>query len=264
MKNALTFLGLAILLIAFHTKAPVAVAACNWTNSATGYTAITCGIDAASSEYYDYSAAADDADNGYNVTIPNGVTVTVNAGTDASTLTKLGVGKFTLTGGGILAVSANFIQVSVGQKCYVLDSDADGYSATPTTCSTTGGAGYVRKNKLTATTVDCGDGSTSAKPGQTSYFTGTFTNGVNGALTHDWNCNGVETKQDSAIYTCAACTNGAGYASKQNLTTGFITAVPACNVSGTYYTVTSAVCQDPAVANCTAVSTNAAKTEACL
>lgn len=260
------FLTVFVLLI-FQTAAhSPAYAACNWAlNPANGaVTATTCGIDAASSEYYDYSSAADDATNGYTVTIPTAVTVTVNAGTSSSAKTFLGVGVFSMTGGTI-AVSSNFISVSVGSKCYVLDSDGDLYSPTPTTCSTTGGVGYIRKNKLTATTVDCGDASANAKPSQASYLTGTFTNGVNASLTHDWNCNGTETQQyPTATYTCASCTNGSGYGSTQNTTNGFQTSVPACNVAGTYYTVTNATCQDPAVAGCTGAYTTSSVTQACL
>ncbi len=272
MKKVITFIGCTVLLLIFHKTATTAFAACNWTITANGVTASTCGVDAASSEYYDYSAGADDATNAYNITIPNGVTVTVNAGTDSSHKTYLGSGQFTVTGSGTLAVSASNIVVSVGPKCYVPDCDSDGYSPTPQGCATTstmcadGTTAWKRKSKLTANTVDCGDiksNGENAHPGQASFFTGTFTNGVNASLTHDWDCSGTEVQQDSAIYTCAACTNGSGYASNINSTTGFITAVPACNTSGTYYTVTNGVCQDPAVANCSAVSTNAPKTEAC-
>lgn len=253
-----------ILLFGGTLGATRAEAACNWTlNPANGMHSMTysCGIDGQSIEYYDYSSSADDATNGYVLTVPTGYTLTINSGAVSNT-TTLGIGSINLTGGTV-SVGSSYAQMSIGSKCYVVDSDGDLYSPTPTTCAESGGAGYIRKNKLSATTVDCGDGSADAKPGQTSFFTGTFVNGVNGSLTHDWNCDGVETKEDSAIYTCASCTNGSGYASTRNTTTGFITAVPACNVSGTYYTVTNSTCQDPAVLNCNAVSTNAAKTEAC-
>lgn len=264
-KFILTIILFSALLVLGDVVQKKAYAACNWSNTASSVTAATCGIDAASSEYYDYSSGTDDATNGYTVVIPVSVTVTVNAGTNASTLTHLGVGKFTVTGGGTLAVSANYIKVDVGPKCYVYDGDADGYSATPTTCSTTGGAGYVRKNKLTSTAVDCGDGSATANPGQVTPQSTTFVNGVNALLTYDWNCNGTETKTyPTATYTCTACTNGSGYASTINSTNGFSGSVPACGAAGTYYTVTNATCRDPAVASCTGSYTTSSVTQTCL
>jgi hypothetical protein len=278
MKKALSVSFLAIFLLVLKGMSSPVEAACSWSlNPASGaVTASTCGIDAASSEYYDYSSATDDATNGYTVTIPAGVTVTVNAGTDSSHKTLLQLGKFSLTGGS-LAVSASNINVGVGLKCYVVDSDGDFYSPSPTTCSTTGGAGYIRRNKLLSTAVDCGDGNASAKPGQTTYATGTFVNGVNGALTHDWNCDGSETKGFNRIYSCNACTNGSGYASFQaalsgtqnagnseNATDGWLTSAPACNTAATRYTVTNATCKDPATADCSAAVTTASVTQACL
>ncbi len=266
MKKFFGTLGLIILLLALHRNDSVVYAACSWPlngSSGTGseVMAASCTVDAATSENYDYSSGADDATNGYAVTLGQYV-ITINSGTDASHQTILGVGSFSLTGTGSIAVAGSFTKVNPGAKCYVLDSDGDLYSPTPTTCSTTGGAGYVRKNKLAATTVDCGDGDANAKPGQTTYFTGTFVNGVNALLTHDWNCDGTETQQYTAVYACNACTNGSGYASTQNTVTGFAS-VPACGVSGTYYTVTNSTCQDPAAASCTGAYTTSTVTQAC-
>ncbi len=263
MKKLLTVFSFVLFLVTLQNISPHALAACNWTNNTSGVTATTCGIDGQSSEYYDYSAGADDATNGYNVTIPNGVTVTVNAGI-VSALTHLGVGKFTFTGGGTLAVSSNYIAVTVGPKCYVLDSDADGYSPSPNTCSTTGGVGYVRKNKLTSTAVDCSDANATAHPGQTTPSSGTFTNTATG-LSYDWNCDGVQTQTyATATYSCTACTNSGGYASTINTTNGYSGSVPACGAAGTYYTVTNATCQNPAVASCTGAYTTASVTQTCL
>jgi len=258
------FISTAILfLLAFHPFTRETRAACSWTyNAAGGVTASTCGVDGQASEYYDYSSATDDATNGYIVTIPNGVTVTVNAGS-SGTFTKLGVGSFNLTGGGTLAVSANYIQVTTGAKCYVYDGDSDGYSVNPTTCNTTGGAGYIRKNKLSSTTADCGDGNSTAKPGQTTAYTTTFTNTATG-LNYDWNCDGTETKTyASATYSCGGCTNGSGYASTINSTSGFSGSTPACGAAGTYYTVTNATCRDPAVASCTGSYSTSSVTQSC-
>ncbi len=268
MKNLLRYTLLFLVFFFFVQGRSVAYAACGWAhNDPDGIvTAVTCGIDGQSAEYYDYSSGADDALNGYKVIVPPGVTVTINSGASGA-FTYLGVGNLSMTGG-TLAVSGSFISLNPGVKCYVLDSDADGYSASPTTCSTSGGAGYVRKNKLTATTVDCGTSDANANPGQVTYFSGTFTNNVNASLTHDWNCSGVETQEVTSLYTCDACTNGSGYASfdanTTTGTTGYITSAPACDVSGTYYTVTNSTCKDPAVTDCSAAASGVARTQKCL
>lgn len=269
MKKVLSIGAIILLIIVLHKAAPTAQAACNWTYNTSTFpvTAVTCGIDASSSEMYDYSAGADDTTNGYVVSIPNGVTVTVNAGTSLAP-TKLNVGSFQLGSTGQLAVSANYIAVTVGSKCYVVDADGDGYSPTPTTCSLTGGAGYIRRNKLTGTGVDCADTGANANlanPGQVTAQAGTFTNAVNPTLTHDWNCNGTETQTyATATYSCAACTNSGGYASTINTTNGYSGSVPGCGASGTYYTITNATCQNPAVASCTGAYTTSTVTQTCL
>lgn len=265
MKKLLSVGAIILLIIVLHKVSPTAEAACNWTYNTSTFpvTAVTCGVDPQSSEMYDYSAAADDATNGYVVNIPNGVTVTVNAGI-SGTPTKLNVGSFTITGTGTLAVSANYIAVTVGTKCYVVDSDADGYSPTPNTCSLTGGAGYIRRNKLTGTGVDCSDANATAKPGQTTPSSSSFTNTATG-LSYDWNCNGTQTQTyPTATYSCTACTNSGGYASTINSTNGFSGSVPACGASGTYYTITNATCQNPAAAACTAAYSTSTVTQTCL
>lgn len=235
-----------------------AQAACNWTMNGSGaITATTCGIDGQSTEAYDYSAGTDDAANGAVLTIPNGVTVTVNSGQSGSNTTLL-VGSISLTGTGSLVTSGSFIGLSSGSKCYVYDGDSDGYATSLTACSSTGGAGYVRKNKV-STTADCYDGNINVYPGQTTYYT---TNRGDGS--YDYNCDSVETKQyTTAPYSCAACTNGSGYASFQNTTSGFQTSTPACGTAGTYYTVTNTTCRDPAVANCSTSYSTSSVTQAC-
>lgn len=276
MKKVYSIVFLTLLVYTFHLASSTVLAACTWalnpaggatscgTLSAGSVCATTCGVDTASSEYYDYSAAADDAANGYNVAIPSGVTVTVNAGTSAVAKTNLGVGKFTLTGGGTLAVSANYINVAIGPKCYVYDGDSDKYSPTPTTCSTTGGAGYIRKNKLLGTGVDCGDGNASANPSQTTPSSASFTNTVTG-LSYDWNCNGVQTASYGvASYSCFGCTNSSGYGSTQNTTSGFSGSVPACGAAGTYYTVTNGTCANPAVGGCAGYYSTSSVAQTCL
>lgn len=260
MKYVIAITG-TIMLLLFGTVSRT-YAACNWAHDASSVIATTCGIDGQSQEYYDYSAGEDDPANDYTVVIPSGVTVTVNAGA-SEVSTELGVGKFDLSGNGVLAVSANYIEVILGTKCYVYDGDGDGYAEEPNTCSIAGGDGYVRKNKLTGTTADCGPDSANAKPGQTSYFTTSFTNTITG-LSYDWNCNGAQEKQyETADYTCVACTNASGYASTRNTTNGFSGSTPACGAAGTYYTVTNTTCRDPAVTACSGSYSTSSMAQPC-
>jgi hypothetical protein len=262
MKKLLTIGIVTLLLYSFHVTATTAFAICGWAWNQSAVTATTCGINGSSSEYYDYSAGVDDATNGYTVTIPPGVTVTVNAG-GVGALTYLGVGKFSMTGG-TLAVSQNYIQVNVGPKCYVYDGDSDKYSPTPNTCSTTGGVGYIRKNKLLGTGVDCGDGNAAANPGQGSWQVGAFTP-LAGYSGNDWNCNGVvNLGYPTATYSCFGCTNSSGYGSTQNTVSGYSGAVPACGVAGTYYTVTNGACANPAVGGCAGYYSTSSVTQVCI
>ncbi len=265
MKKSTQSIGFTVLLLlSLSVGAREAQAACNWSPSAGSVTATTCGIDGQSEEAYDYSSGTDDSTNGLTLTIPNGVTVTLNTGS-VGTPTTLYVGAINLTGTGSLVASANYVQIKSGFRCYVTDADGDGYSPTPNVCSSTSGAGKIRKfSSGFHTGVDCGDGNSAANPGQTVAQSTTFTNTATG-LSGDWNCNGAETKTyATATYTCSACTNGSGYASFQNTTNGFQTSVPACGVAGTYYTVTNATCVDPAVANCAASATTSSVTQTCL
>ena len=181
-------------------------------------------------------------------------------------------------------VSINFVgtgKLNTGIEYHILatDSDGDGWPDS-TTYSTSAGTRRGAYTSATyedtwATTIDCGPNNASAKPGQTVYQAGSFTNAVNAALVYDWNCDGVETKAFTRVYTCNACTNGSGYASNQAalsgvanqdpVNTGFITSTPACNTAGTRYTISATTCQDPAVANCTAQATsNGAVTQTCI
>lgn len=254
-----------LLLVSLRFGATKAEAACNWTVSGNTVTATTCGIDGQSSEAYDYSAGTDDASNGITLVIPNGVTVTLNTGA-VSTPTTLYVGAINITGTGNLVTSANYVQIRSGFKCYVTDADGDGYSPAPNTCYDTAAAGRIRKFSSGFNVgVDCGDGAALANPGQTTPRSTTFTNSVNPSLTGDWNCNGSEVKTyPTATYSCAACTNGSGYASFRNTTNGFLTTVPNCGASGTYYTVTNSTCRDPAVANCSTSVSTSTVTQTCL
>lgn len=254
-----------LFLVSLRFGAVKTEAACNWTPSAGTITATTCGVDGQAAEAYDYSAGTDDSANGATLVIPNGVTVTLNTGAEGVP-TTLYVGAISITGTGSLVASSNHVQILSGYKCYVTDADGDGYSPTPHTCYNAAAAGRIRKfSSGYHVGVDCGDGSAAANPGQTVAQSTTFTNGVNASLTGDWNCNGSEVKTyASATYSCAACTNGSGYASFQNTTSGFLTTVPNCGVAGTYYTVTNATCRDPAVANCSTSYSTSSVTQTCL
>lgn len=253
-----------LLLVSFRLGVPSVDAACNWTPSTSTVTATTCGIDGQSTEAYDYSATSDDATNGLTLVIPNGVAVTMNTGS-VGTPTSLYVGAISITGTGSLVASANYVQIKSGYKCYVADADGDGYSPAAQTCYTTAAAGRIRKfSSGYQVGVDCGDNAAAAKPGQTVAQSTTFTNTATG-LSGDWNCNGAETKTyPTATYSCGACTNGSGYASYVNSTSGFLTSVPACGSAGTYYTVTNATCRDPAVADCSASYSTSSVTQSCL
>lgn len=265
MKKLFGFIGFAVIfLLSLHISAAQVSAACNWTGGSGTITAVTCGVDGQTTEAYDYSAGTDDSTNGVTLSVPAGVTITLNGGS-VGTPTVLVVGRIDspdtagVGGTGMILSSSSYVTIHSAEKCYVTDSDGDGYSPTPNTCSTTSGAGKIRKfSSGYHTGTDCGDGSSAANPGQTLVQTGTFTNSVNASLTGDWNCNGSEVKTYStATYSCGGCTNGSGYASFINSTSGFLTTVPNCGASGTYYTVTNATCRDPQVANCsTSVSTS--------
>gem|GEM_PF-787322 len=273
-----TISAIVLFLVSLHITAGHVSAACNWTLGSGAITATTCGIDGQSTEAYDYSVGADDATNGTTLTVPAGVTVTLNGGA-TETPTTLFIGSISTPetqgqeGTGIIVASQSNVTIRANTKCYVYDGDGDTYAVNPNACNTTGGTGYIRKNKLTSTTPDCSDGNANAKPGQTSYLPGSFTNVINASLDNDWNCDGVETKAYTRLYTCTACTNGSGYASYQAgvsgstnqdpANTGWLTTIPDCNVSATRYTVTNLTCRDPAVANCSTSVTTAALTQTC-
>jgi hypothetical protein len=281
MNKLMRFVGFIVLfLISIHVRAASVSAACNWTIGSGAITAVTCGVDGQSVEGYDYSAGSDDATNGVTLTVPAGVTVTLNGGA-SNARTELWVGRISTpetvgqNGSGIIVASGNYVSIRTGVKCYVRDADNDLYSPNANGCSATGGTGYIRRNKVTATTADCYDNNPNAKPGQTNYYTAYRGQTSTGALStdntasgnsFDFNCDSAspDTKQyPTATYSCGACTNGSGYASYQNTTNGFLTTVPNCGASGTYYTVTNSTCRDPAVANCSTSVSTSTVTQAC-
>lgn len=271
--------AIVLFLVSLHMNAGHVSAACNWTLGSGAITAVTCGVDGQATEAYDYSAGADDATNGTTLTVPAGVTVTLNGGA-AGVPTTLLIGSISTPetvgqeGTGIIVASQSNVTIKANTKCYVLDADGDTYTVNANLCSETGGAGYIRKNKLTSTTPDCADNNSSANPGQTAYLPGTFTNVLNAANDNDWNCDGAETKAYTRLYTCTACTNASGYGSFQAgvsgttnqdpANTGWLTTIPECNTSATRYTVTNLTCRDPLVANCSTSVTTAALTQTCL
>lgn len=274
MKKQYWIIGyFVIFLLSLHVNAEKVSAACNWSAGTSTITAVTCGIDGQSTEAYDYSAGTDDALNGAVLNVPAGVTITLNAGV-AGTPTTLLIGSISspdtagVGGTGIIVSSSSYVTIRAGssEKCYVTDADGDGYSPSANTCFTTAAAGRIRKfSSGYHTGTDCGDGSATANPGQSVAQTGTFTNSVNASLTGDWNCNGSEVKTYStATYSCAGCTNGSGYASFINSTSGFLTTVPNCGASGTYYTVSNATCRDPAVADCSTSRSTSTVSQTCL
>ena len=173
------------------------------------------------------------------------------------------------------SVSINFVgtgKINPGTEyhIYALDEDGDG-SPSSTTFALSQGAGYVRRGGLTSATnedtwatstnIDCGPNDLYAGPGQTGFYTTSFTNNL-GNASFDWNCDGVETQQNTQVYTCVSCTNGSGYASinptlggtvslddgLNQPSNGWLTSAPGCGNSGARYTVNSTGCKDPAPA----------------
>jgi len=144
-------------------------------------------------------------------------------------------------------------EVSISHaQCYT-DADGDGYTvglAANTTClnssscntatkasASTNGATVTtytagRLRDSASATADCGDGNANAKPGQTSYFTGTFTNTATG-LSYDWNCDGTQTLQNTTIYSCATSGCASHYFT---ITAGWQTSAPACGASANWRT----------------------------
>lgn len=242
--RTLIYFPLFILLLAGTHKlfSQQVIAACtgNLTWNTSSSLSGSCGLDTSSTEAYDISVGVDDATNSYIITVPNAVTLTFNSGSTLIT------GQIVIQTGGSV-VTGSTTQAKIGQKCYVTDSDSDGY-APNTTCSVTGGAGYIRKNKMTSTTADCYDSNFDANPGQTAYFS---TNRGDGSF--DYNCvSGEEPSETSSAW---ACTNPCGGCSLDySMTAGWETSAPACGASanrvnaregyvgGTCYTVAS--CSD--------------------
>lgn len=203
-------------------------AACNLDYTTSTTLGSNCGIDADSTEAYDISVGTDDATNSYVITVPNATTLTINSG--VSTNSVLITGQVVVQTGGSVSIGSSQTQIKVGQKCYVTDSDGDTY-ANSTTCSATGGAGYIRKNKMTSTTADCCDSDANAKPGQTSYFTTARTT----CGGYDYNCNSSEEQQNTSgvsFSTCVDVGGSCGYGTVGN--SGWSGSVPACGAAGTW------------------------------
>ena len=98
-----------------------------------------------------------------------------------------------------------------GVFIWMTDADADGYPASTTQVAQAGspGAGYVRKSTLTsASTTDCYDSSSSAKPGQATYYTANRGDG-----SFDYNCDSSITKRrlNCSAPVCDACTVTCAY-----------------------------------------------------
>ena len=89
------------------------------------------------------------------------------------------------------------------ELCYK-DADNDGYRPDSTSTKVSDDLDCTDAYEAVSTdlTTDCGDNSASAKPGQTSYFSASFTNNQ-GAASWDYNCDGNEAHQYTADYSCS-------------------------------------------------------------
>jgi len=117
---------------------------------------------------------------------------------------------------------------------WVTDSDGDGYapaSGTQVASLTQPSAEYVRRKAITGF-GDCYDASTSAYPGQTTYFTAHRGDG-----SYDYNCSGGEDKYypTSSSGTCYSCGKG-GCSGAPGWSPG---GIPSCGETRTYYTDSS-------------------------
>jgi hypothetical protein len=88
---------------------------------------------------------------------------------------------------------------------YFVDADHDGYGTTATTTACAPPAGYA------PVSGDCDDTNSNVHPGQTTYFGTPYT--LSGAISYDYNCDGVETPDPGSIIytTCGADCSGEGY-----------------------------------------------------
>ena len=86
------------------------------------------------------------------LTSTTGGSLTVGAGT------TLAVGSLSLTRGNIIIINTG--QIKIGAPLYATDADADAYPASITAFYTSADTGRVRRNTLTALTVDCNDAQT--------------------------------------------------------------------------------------------------------
>ena len=103
---------------------------------------------------------------------------------------------------------------------YYRDYDGDGYgdsSYSVCTCST---SGYYSATNSS----DCYDYSSSANPGQSSYFTSSRGDG-----SYDYNCDGSQTKRYTTTYSCSA-----GFTGCTSSTSGWGSSAPSCGNTGTW------------------------------
>lgn len=121
------------------------------------------------------------------------------------------------------------------KACYA-DGDGDGYgvkSAITTACACPAGT-TARSDAF-----DCADGVAAANPGQTAFFATAYSTSTGPSF--DYDCNGVEQRQDLALGGCAiagsGCTATVGWKALE---------APACGVAQAYVTeckLLSAACQ---------------------
>jgi hypothetical protein len=91
---------------------------------------------------------------------------------------------------------------------FYVDGDKDGYGGTTSTKACTAPAGYVTNGG------DCDDADGNVHPGQTAYFSGSYTNGA-GAQSYDYDCSGAETEDPGGGFfhftSCAGTCDEEGY-----------------------------------------------------
>ena len=125
------------------------------------------------------------------------------------------------------------------------DSDGDGFAA-DTDGGSCGG--------------DCGDSTADAFPGQTSYFTNSFTD-ESGSPSFDYDCDGIETQQSirnggtcrtqDPPPSCPTCERLCGGS-------GWIGGVPACGEQGDYK-----ICSSLPQGGCDGTSDTNTRTQSC-
>lgn len=116
--------------------------------------------------------------------------------------------------------------VDDGTPTWYVDCDGDGFSSgttgstasctvpttRPSSCAS-GSPGQWTSRRPLRDDIDCYDGSASARPGQTSWFTSSYP-GDRGTPSYDYNCNGTTERQyptrPTFILICSASTGCAG------------------------------------------------------